>query len=134
MSICSPHNDLNDFHGCIGQSIEEIHQNLSLFSHFSNDKSKDKAKDNQAEDIDAIWIHAYDLVFLCFILWIETKKTYWCVIIILLDSIDIEMLTRDLPVRVNNTLGNITKNTKKKTHLWMYHFFFLLPPPLAIKV
>lgn len=54
ISICSPHNDLNDFHGRVAQSIEEIHQNLSLFSHFSNDKSKDKAKDNQAEDIYAI--------------------------------------------------------------------------------
>ena len=66
--VCSPHNDLNDFHGCITQSIEEIHQNLSPFSHFSNDNSKDEAKDDQAQDIYAIWIHAYDFVFLCFVL------------------------------------------------------------------
>lgn len=91
MSICSPHNDLNEFHGCIGQGTEEIHQKLSLFSHFSKDKSKGKAKNNQAEDIDAIWIYAYEFVFLCFILWIETKKIYWCVIIILLDCIGTEM-------------------------------------------
>lgn len=52
--VHSPHNDLNDFHGCLTQSIEEIHQNLSLFSHFSNDKSKDEAKDNQAQDICAV--------------------------------------------------------------------------------
>lgn len=52
--VCSPHNDLNDFHGCIAQSIEEIHQNLSPFSHFSNDKSKNEAKNNQAQDIYAV--------------------------------------------------------------------------------
>ena len=52
--ICSPHDDLNDLHGCVTQSTEEIHQNLSLFSHFSNDKSEDEAKDNQAQDVYAI--------------------------------------------------------------------------------
>lgn len=52
--VCLPHNDLNDFHGCVAQSTEEIDQNLSPFSHFPNDKSKDEAKDNQAQDIYAI--------------------------------------------------------------------------------
>lgn len=75
-SICSPHDDLNDFHGCVTQSVEEIHQNLSFFSHLSNDKSKDKAEDNQAQDIYAVRIHAYDFVFLCFVLWIKTKRIY----------------------------------------------------------
>lgn len=51
---CSPHDDLNDFHGGVTQRIEEIHQNLPFFSHFSNDKSEDEAEDNQAQDVDAV--------------------------------------------------------------------------------
>lgn len=82
--VCSPHNDLDDLHGCITQGVEEIHQDLSLFTHFPNDESKDQAEDNQAQDIDAVRILAHDGVFLCPVLWIQTKKIDWYMIILLL--------------------------------------------------
>lgn len=77
---CSPHDDLDDFHGRVIQRVEEIHQNLPPFSHLSNDKSEDEAKDNQAEDIDAIWVLAHDFVFLCLVLWIKTMRIHWSIL------------------------------------------------------
>lgn len=67
-SLYLPHYYLNYFHCGIIQCIEKVHQHLSLFSHFPNNKSKDKTEDYQAKHINAIRVHAHYFVFLGFVL------------------------------------------------------------------
>lgn len=74
MSLDLPHNYLNYSHCSFIQCIEKIHQHLSFLSHFPNNQSKNKTKDDQAQHIDAVRIHAHCFVFLGFVLQFRFKR------------------------------------------------------------
>lgn len=74
MSLDLPHNYLNYSHCSFVQCIEKIHQHLSFLSHFPNNHSKNKTKDDQPQHIDAIGIHAHDFVLLGFVLQMRFKR------------------------------------------------------------
>lgn len=68
LSLDLPHNYLNYSHCSFIQRVEEIQQHLSFLSHFPNNHSKNKTKDNQSQCIDAIGICPHDFIFLSFVL------------------------------------------------------------------
>lgn len=57
-----PHDNLNNSHCGLVQSIEELEQDSSPVSHLANDQAESHTKYDETQDINAIWIWAHNLV------------------------------------------------------------------------
>lgn len=49
-----PHNYMNQFHGCVIQSVEKVQENASFFAHLPNDEAKSHTEDDKTQHVDSI--------------------------------------------------------------------------------